>query len=137
MALLLLTLTPTMPRLEHERRNRDTPHRRPPMDMPWTAARRRPPRFLAKSEERVRCRRIGVAQLLSAMKPANRGSRTPLRTAAGSYTFDVSLPPHALSPPVLTPSRVPPLAQFITSRTLAAFSSNRMFADRYRCRIIE
>ena len=56
--------------------------------------------------------RMGVAQLLSVVKPANRGSQTPLRTAARSYTFDISLPP----------SRYPvasnlSLAQFIVRRT--------------------
>lgn len=66
--------------------------------------------------------RMGVAQLLSAVKPANRGSQTPLRTAARSYTFDVSLPP----------SRYPvasnlPFAQFIARRTW----SNRFLVDRF------
>jgi len=76
--------------------------------------------------------RRGVAQLLSVVKPVNRGVQTPLRTAARSYTFDVSLPP----------SRYPvasnlPLAQFIARRTwsnsfLAISSRLNIDIDAYR-----
>lgn len=56
--------------------------------------------------------RMGVAQLLSAVKPANRGSQTPLRTAARSYL-------RRFAPSQSLPHRASnlPSAQFIARRT--------------------
>lgn len=80
----------------------------------------------------------GVAQLLSAVKPVNRGSQTPLRTAARSCTFDVSspsLPPHmclSQSLPrrgVTHPSRN--LLHDVRSNCFLAIDPSRIDVERY------
>lgn len=100
------------------RGSRDTPQRSP---LGWTYTTGNVERLAQDSPKSMRnvhatayaggVGRMGVAQLLSAVKPANRGSQTPLRTAARSY-FDVSLPPSGY--PVASNL---PLAQFIAWRT--------------------
>lgn len=94
-------------------------------------------RACAKSDGACRWRPHGVAQLLSAVKPANRGSQTPLRTAARSCTFDVSSPS---LPTCASPSRYPSrgvthpsrnLLHDVRSNCFLAIDPSRIDVERY------